>query len=47
MNVKVIYKGGYIPNLGVVQDGQFKNWLVYRHPDGQWVTLADLSGVIA
>lgn len=46
LNVKVIYNGGYIPTLGIVQDGQFKNWLVYKHHDGQWVTLADLNGAL-
>ena len=23
----------------LVQDGGYKGWLCYRHPDGQWVTL--------
>jgi hypothetical protein len=42
--VKLIYQGGYIANLGIVEEGGFKGWLVYRHPDGQWVTLVDLKG---
>ncbi len=42
--VKVIYSGGYIPDLGVITETKsYKGWLVYRHPDGQWVTLTDLK----
>ena len=45
-NVRIIYSGGYVPDLGIVEDPGFTSyngWLVYRHPDGQWVNLANLS----
>ncbi len=41
--VQVIYRGGYVPDLGVSLLDSYRGWLVYRHPDGQWVTLADLK----
>ena len=41
--VQVIYEGGYIPDLGISLLGGDRGWLVYRHPDGQWVTLVDLK----
>jgi hypothetical protein len=41
--VKIIYQGGYIPDIGISLLGSFRGWLVYLHPDGQWVTLADLK----
>ena len=41
--VTVIYDGGYTDTLGIVAEGDLKGWLVYRHVDGQWVTLADLK----
>lgn len=44
--VKLIYQGRYVRDLGIVEEGYWKGWLVYRHPDGQWVTLADLKGEI-
>ncbi len=40
--VKTIYQGEYTSDLGIVLEGDLLGWLVYRHPDGQWVTLADL-----
>ena len=40
---QTIYRGGYVPDLGIVSEGGFKGWLVYRNPDGQWVTLVDLK----
>ena len=44
MKIKVIYAGGYIPDLAIcLEDGAQRGWLVYRHPDGQWVTLVDLK----
>ncbi len=47
MAVKVIYSGRYIPDLGIVLGPEnytgFIGWLVYKHPDGQWVTLVDLK----
>lgn len=43
LKVKTVYVGGYIANLGIVEEGPYKDWLVYWHPDGKWVTLADLS----
>lgn len=42
MKVREIYQGGYIADLGIIEEGQFKGWLVFKHPDGQWVTLAKL-----
>ena len=27
---------------GVVMSGRFTGWLVWRHPDGQWVTVKKL-----
>lgn len=27
----------------VVTEGSFKDWLCYKHPDGQWVTLRKLT----
>lgn len=49
MEVKIIYNGGYIPTLGICVDpdySSYQGWLVYKHPDGQWVTLADLKPVV-
>jgi len=44
MKIKVIYDGGYIPDLAIcLEAGPQHGWLVYRHPDGQWVTLVDLK----
>lgn len=44
-NVKVIYSGGYVPDLGIIvgKVSAMPGWLVFRHLDGQWVTLADLK----
>ena len=25
--------------MKLVTDGQFKDWIVYKHPEGQWVSL--------
>ena len=25
--------------MKLVTDGEWKGWIVYRHPDGQWVSL--------
>lgn len=25
----------------LISEGSFKNWLAYKHPDGQWVTLRE------
>lgn len=46
--IKVIYRGGYIPDLAIDfnRESDFYGWLLYKHPDGQWVTLADLHKVI-
>ncbi len=38
----VIYNGMFKPH-GVVITGYMKGWLVIKHPDGQWVTLANLK----
>ena len=43
MQVEIIYQGGYVPDLGIVRGSDLAGWLVYRHPEGQWVTLADLA----
>lgn len=44
-SVRVIYKGGYVPDLAIATDPDMSHqgWLLYRHPDGQWVSLADLT----
>ena len=42
LQVRIIYSGGYVPDLGIVT-GRYRGWLVYRHPNGQWVTLVDLK----
>ena len=45
--VRVIYSGGYTHDIGVIiGHGDQNGWLVYRHPDGQWVTLADIKPFI-
>lgn len=43
--IKTIYNGGFIPDLGIrFEPGhQQHGWLFFVHPDGQWVTLADLK----
>jgi hypothetical protein len=43
--VTVIYDSEFfrLPNLGIAQQGSFAGWLMVRHPDGQWVSLADLK----
>ena len=49
MKVHVIYSGGYIPTLGIVIDPDYTDyvgWLVYKNPDEQWVTLADLKPLV-
>jgi len=40
--VQTIYSGGYVADLGIVEEGSHKGWLVFRQPFGQWVTLADI-----
>ena len=42
-NVKVIYDRGFTDTLGIITEGGMEGWLVYRHPDGQWVTLTDMK----
>lgn len=49
MSMKTIYTGlptlALAPNLAIEEDqrSQFYGWLFAKHPDGQWVTLADLK----
>ncbi len=43
VKVKTIYNGGFVPELGIVTEGGSKDWLVFRHPDGQWVTLTKID----
>jgi len=43
MDVTVIYQGGYVADLGIMNERPYKGWLVFKHPDGQWVTLCDLT----
>jgi hypothetical protein len=31
------------PSHGVVIRGRFVGWLVWKHPDGQWVTIRKLE----
>lgn len=45
MKVKIIYQGGYVSDLGIMEEGPFKGWLVYRHPNGEWVTLVKLDTI--
>ena len=45
--MKVIYDGGYIPDLAICEEGDFKGWLMFKHPDGQWVSAADLKPAAA
>ncbi len=47
--MKIIYDGGMVPVLGIQtdRDSQFYGWLCVKHPDGQWVTLADLKGELS
>jgi len=43
--VRTIYTGRYVPDLGIwqVPGHPMFGWLCYKHPDGQWVSLADLK----
>lgn len=45
--LKLIYNGGYIPDLAVDvdKDSRYFGWLFFKHPDGQWVTVADIKAV--
>lgn len=49
MSIKTIYSGGFIPDLGVKfdPDSSQHGWLFFLHPNGRWVTLADLKPYIA
>lgn len=43
IKVKPLYKGMMLNNeIGLIEEGSYKNWLVVKHPDGQWVTLCEL-----
>lgn len=46
--MRVIYDGGYVPDLGIQmsKDSGYFGWLMFKHPDGQWVTLAPLKNVL-
>jgi hypothetical protein len=42
-DIKTIYKGGYVRDLGIALDGSWEGWLFFKHPDGQWVSLANIK----
>jgi hypothetical protein len=46
--MKIVYSGALAPILAVEEDAasRYYGWLFVRHPDGQWVTLADLKGLL-
>jgi len=48
-DIRVIYQGGYIPDLAIdfTLSSDYYGWLYFKHPDGQWVTLADLRGTFS
>ncbi len=43
--MRIVYNGGYIPDLVLITSriSSHHGWICYKHPDGQWVTLFDLS----
>jgi hypothetical protein len=43
--VKTIYSSDWLNlrPLGIVENGSHAGWLAWKHPDGNWVTLADLK----
>ena len=43
LSVRIVYTGGRIPDLAIVLSHSMRGWLCYRHPDGQWVSLADVG----
>lgn len=50
--MRVIYGGGRIasglvPDLALACDGREKGWLFARHPDGHWVSIADMNEYFA
>ena len=46
-DIVTIYQGGYVADLGVVVNpkASFFGWLMFKHPDGQWVSLANLTSI--
>ncbi len=44
--VRTIYSGGYTHTLGIITEGDMRGWLVYRHVEGNWVTLANLGDFV-
>ena len=47
--VKVLYQGMMIERnkgIGIVISGHMKGWLVAKHVEGQWVTIANLKDVL-
>ena len=44
---RYVYRGGYIPDLAIClnTNGHYDNWLFYRHPDGQLVTLGKIEEI--
>ncbi len=45
LDMRVIYTGCYVADLAVCEEygHPMRNWLFFRHPDGQWVSLAPLD----
>lgn len=41
--MQLIYNSGFVPDLAICREGSHEGWLMFKHPDGQWVTLADLN----
>lgn len=46
-NIKVIYRGWNWSEFAVQLDEEHNQfgWLLGRHADGRWVTIADLKGI--
>jgi len=47
LKVRTVYSGAICQDIGIVQEGPYKDWLVVKHPDGEWVTLVEPSKYIA
>lgn len=42
--IETVYAGAMIDRaVGLCTTGTYAGWLLAKHPDGQWVTIADLS----
>lgn len=45
-DVSIIYHGQLTKGeLGICNEQKFNGWLMWRHPDGQWVSLCDLKNI--